>query len=498
MKTQIIQLESHDETISVKDKIEWSQTHRVLLIWPRKGKILREQFDLISLERHCASLGSQLALVTKDPEVSFYARRIGLLVFKTRLEAQRKPWRRSNRYYLRKRLQQAAATPREIDLSHSPRKKHIPPETPLWKRLIIFSIGVFAVLAIAALLVPSATVQLFPQSHIAEHTLIVQASPKTEYVHISGFVPAREVTTNVEKRAAIPSSGTMKIPDTFATGKVIFSNLTEQAIVVPKNTILSTAQKPTAYFETTAQVTVPAGLNAEKEVDIQAIEPGTAGNQPAETISAIGSQLGADLKVTNPAPITGGADILIPAPTAKDRETLTQQVLEELESNALTLLEANLSPGDLLLSDTPLIKEIELQSYSPATGQPGDTLELIMRVQFSALIVTGNDLRELGQATMLASQTGNFQPIPDTLQILNLTEPVLQDETAQWEMLVMWKNKPIWNTTEMAQSIVGQNPLLAQDLLAKKYSLDHQPAISLTPAWWPRLPFLPFRVDVGE
>ncbi|MEA2008874.1 MAG: hypothetical protein U9O54_07115, partial [Chloroflexota bacterium] len=122
MKTQIIQLESHDETISVKDKIEWSQTHRVLLIWPRRGKILRDQIDLVFLERHCASLGGQLALVSKDPEVHFHAERAGIPIFKTKREAQNNPWRRSWRLYQRRRLQKTAATPRKVDLDSSPRK----------------------------------------------------------------------------------------------------------------------------------------------------------------------------------------------------------------------------------------------------------------------------------------------------------------------------------------------------------------------------------------
>lgn len=497
MKTQIIQLESHDETISVKDKIEWSQTHRILLLWPRRGKILRDHLDLVFLERHCASLGSQLALVSKDPEVHFHARQIGIPVFKTRRDAQRKPWRRSWRYYQRKRLQKKASTPKEVDLSHSPRKENRPPETPLWKRLGIFTVSVFAVLAIAALLLPSAKVQLPPQSHWVENVLQVQANAQTEYVHLSGLLPAHEVTTNVEKRATLPSSGTMQIPDTFAAGRVVFSNLTAHAITIPQNTILSTLADPPTRFETLSQVVVPAGLGEEAEVKVRATEPGANGNQDAETITAIGSSLGADLKVTNPEPITGGADMLIPSPSAKDRDTLTQAVLDELETNALNAISDKISPEDLLLSTAPLIKEIELQHYSPAEGQPGDELELTMRVQFSAWVARGDDLRELGQATMAASQpSDNSQPIPGTLHIVNLSTPTLQGEKAEWELLVMWQNKTVWDTTEIAQFLVGQNPLLVQELLTEKYTLDHQPVISLNPAWWPRLPFLPFRVDV--
>ncbi|MBS1249713.1 MAG: hypothetical protein MAG431_01295 [Chloroflexi bacterium] len=497
MKTQIIQLESHDETISVKDKIEWSQTHRVLLLWPRRGKILREQLDLVSLERHCAKLGSQLAIVSKDPNVHFHARQAGIPVFKTKSEAQKKPWRRSWRYYQRKRIQKKASKPRKTDLSHSPRKENRPPAMPLWKRLGIFTIGVIAVLAIAILLFPSATVRIQPRSQWTEHTLQVQGSVDTAFVHVSGLVPIQEVVTNLEKRATVPSSGSVQIPDTFATGTVIFSNLTSQAITIPRNTILSTTQEPPTHFVTTSEVIVPAGLGEEVEANVKARKPGVDGNQAADTISAIGSSLGASLKVTNPKPTTGGADVVLPAPSAYDRQTLTQEVLEELEASALDSIRDKISPDDVLLSEVPLIKEIELQRYSPPEGQPGGELELTMRVQFSAWVARGEDLRELGEKTLAASQArAGYQPLPSTLQIRNLTEPV-GDDGAAWRVLIMWQNQAVWNESEIARLLAGRNPQQAQELL-KAYEAIGEPMITLNPSWWPWLPFLPFRVTVSS
>jgi len=52
VKTQIIQLEEHDDTISVKDKMDWSQTPRVLLVWPERGKVFRNRIDLVLLDRY--------------------------------------------------------------------------------------------------------------------------------------------------------------------------------------------------------------------------------------------------------------------------------------------------------------------------------------------------------------------------------------------------------------------------------------------------------------
>jgi hypothetical protein len=47
MKTQIIQLESHDDIISIRDKMGWSQTSRILLVWPEKKT--QPALDLVKL-----------------------------------------------------------------------------------------------------------------------------------------------------------------------------------------------------------------------------------------------------------------------------------------------------------------------------------------------------------------------------------------------------------------------------------------------------------------
>ncbi len=94
MKTQIIQLEAHDDAISVRDKMGWSQAGRVVLVWPTRGRLLNHRLDLVLILRHSQSLGVQIALVTKDPEVRFQARSLGIPIYKTVRQAQAARWRR--------------------------------------------------------------------------------------------------------------------------------------------------------------------------------------------------------------------------------------------------------------------------------------------------------------------------------------------------------------------------------------------------------------------
>ena len=92
MKTQLIQLESHDDIISIRDKMSWAKTPRILLVWPRKGRVGVRPFDLVLLRRHAESLGAELGLVTHDAEIRAAARPMALPVFSKTGHAQRKPW----------------------------------------------------------------------------------------------------------------------------------------------------------------------------------------------------------------------------------------------------------------------------------------------------------------------------------------------------------------------------------------------------------------------
>ena len=92
MKTQIIQLEAHDDHISIRDKMNWSKTPRILLVLPRRRRFDINTLDLKLLQRHARNMGAALGLVTKSAKVIRSAAVLGIPVFADNLEAQREAW----------------------------------------------------------------------------------------------------------------------------------------------------------------------------------------------------------------------------------------------------------------------------------------------------------------------------------------------------------------------------------------------------------------------
>ncbi|MCC6568277.1 MAG: hypothetical protein IT315_03475, partial [Anaerolineales bacterium] len=159
MKTKIITLESHDDLISVRDRMSWAKTPRILLVAPKFEKIALRQVDLKVLQRHASSLGAQLGLVTRTRRVRADAEELGIPVFESTGEAQREAW--------------AEIPPKRLTTRKPPAKnlrekrEQVQVREEAWRahpatRLGAFIVGVVSVFAIVALFIPRAQIQLKP------------------------------------------------------------------------------------------------------------------------------------------------------------------------------------------------------------------------------------------------------------------------------------------------------------------------------------------------
>jgi hypothetical protein len=513
MKTQIIQIEPHDDIISARDKMGWSQTGRILLVWPKKGRVLHRKIDLILLQRHSQSIGAQLALVSRDPEVRYQAIRLAIPTFKDVRKAKRAHWRVDK--HVRREISQfekgleehKQKTRQAIQSSTLSEEGDLHPQVfarpdglsePLHPllRTLVFILGIMAILSISAAIFPHAQISLNARSTPQEITIGVRAEPEQEKVNLSGILPSRSLQIIVDGEQSLPVEGVMFIPDESATGRVLFSNITHGPIHIPEGTIIRSAGTDPIRFATTRSGDLPAGPEGQITLPVQAIQPGEKGNLPARSLNAVEGPLGLNLTAINPLPTRDGKDRPVNAPEPGEYDQLFDELSRQLYFNAVDEAQNLLASDDMILTVSPQPAQVLVEEYDPIDPQPSDLLNLSLSLEFTAWYVSGEDLKALAEGVLDANLSPDLVPIQDSLQISRVSAPKLLDGgTAQWQMKTSRETQLAIDENRAANLVLGMPLQQASDRIAARFDLYDEPQIRVYPQWWPRIPLLPFRVS---
>jgi hypothetical protein len=490
MKTTIITLESYDDLISVRDRLSWAKTPRILLVWPKYEKVTLRQVDLKVLQRHAASLGAQLGLVTRQRRVREDAEALGIPVFESSGKAQRMKWPKPRR----RKLPQKAP-----DKTLREQREQVQVKEEAWRthpmtRIIAFSIGVLSVLALVALFIPRAQVRLSPITKTQSITVPVIASPSVKSVFITGSIPAHEKRIVVDGTQKVFVTGEGIVPQSKAKGVVIFRNLTQSAVSIPIGTIVTAGD---VRFATTELGVLNPGVGETVELAIEAVEGGFAGNLEAETINAVEGRLGLSLSVTNPEPTEGGRERASSQATDSDRARAKILLLKSLESDAHQNLLDRLDSGDVLFDDTFFLSQIISEIYDPPAGVATSQLTLTMQAEYTVQYAGASDLTELAALALNASLPPGFLAVSTAVDVKSGTNPkIMDDGSAHWTIRAERKIYQKVNVAQVTQLIQGLGASAAQSRLDENLPLLSEPRVSLTPSWWPWVPIVPFRIEV--
>jgi len=492
MKTQILTLESHDDLISVRDRMSWAKTPRILLVWPKFEKVTLRQVDLKVLQRHAISLGAQLGLVTRSRRVREDAEALSIPVFESTGQAQRVAWPQPPH------TRWAQRPPRK-DLRIQ--RDQLPAGGEAWRaspvvRVGSFIVGVASVLVLVALFIPRAQVRLHPESQIQSIVLPVTASPSVESVFITGSIPAREKRLVVDGTQTVLVTGEGVIPKSNAKGVVEFRNLTQQAVTIPAGTTVRTAED--IRFVTTEEGEVEPGVGKTIELPIEAVNGGLAGNVDADTILIVEGRLAVSLSVTNPEPLAGGREVPSVQASDADRERVKNELMESLERDARAQFADEREAGDILFEDTFAVSQILSEEYDPPAGAASNKLTLTMQVEFSTLYASTSDVTELASLALNASLPPSFRAADaETITVKTVKPPSSRtDGSTRWTLRAERQIVHQVNTAWVIQMILGVDAARAQTLLEKNLPLDGDPELRLSPAWWPWVPIVPFRISV--
>jgi hypothetical protein len=288
-----------------------------------------------------------------------------------------------------------------------------------------------------------------------------------------------------------------------AHGTVEFTNKSNRSLVIPTGTIVATPSG--IQFKTTAEPLITPGTTY--PVQVEAVNPGTSGNVPANSITVIPAdslqQIGAsasELTVTNPQPTSGGGLGTVPQVTAADVNTLKNQLAARLEQEMQDWLKQQVHDGDL--TGKPVVQE--QVNAVPAVGQVTATgsFQATLTLQAAILVVRASDIQQAARAALNAAIQKQQQGYallsekPVTIAHLKgtpndkgnslalaftatgLVAPAISDQELQNQLSGKAKD----------QALSDLNSLLAARL--GKQTVDIQAAISVNPGFYPWMPLL--------
>lgn len=503
-----LQLEPYDDVESVRDRLTFVDTPRVLLNWPPQGRILTRKLDLLLVQRQAARLGLHLALRTDDITVAEHAHELNISVFPDEQTAQRSRW---------KRPQDKVFTPPPRDdvdprdiVQRVARQRGEMLSPGSWRmrrigRWLVF----FALVAIlgAGFLVaaPSATVTLTPASRQVFESVAVIADPNLTDIDMENYrMPAALVTLQATARVTVEATGTESGGASRAQGLVTFRNTTNAPILIPLGTVVATSGTFPIRFETLIETTLPAGEDATIAVPVQALleHSGAEGNVNPGAINRVEAEFANVVSVTNTNATYGGARRDVKTVTQADHDRLLvlarQQVLQNARDTLLHQLSGDqfLVPGSLVI----IRERPEWTLYNTVVGDIADSASLDLRADVQAVVVDEQQARQIAFAGIAPYVQPGLEISPATLTIqrgdILSVEP---DGRVTFLMTVKGNVAVAINADQVRDRVTGLSVSAAQRRLESELLLDptRPPQIRVWPPWFNRLPVLPVRITVN-
>ncbi len=501
MKTNVIQLEAHDDVVSIRDKMAWQSCQRMILVWPKRGKLLRDAIDLSLIKRSAVALGSDLALVTHHPVIQENAIVVGVPVFSSIPAAEKGDWKQSNPISLEKKFPKGSA---ELTRSREAVGRKITDNVAgLGTRIISLILGVTSLIALAIFIFPSATITLYPELTTQSLDISIQASPDFSGVTPSGNIQVTRNNVDVSGELSRPGSGFTEIPIDKASGKVLFTNLTDHLVTVSSGSILYyiSIENEMLEFVLLEDVTLLGNSQIMVEGVVEALRPGLEGNLRSGSVIAILGPTATHVSTSIEEDFRGGESLKTTTPTDADYLVLKTQLLKNLEKQAYDLFQSKLNDDESLIDPTLEIEEILLEEKVNPPGEPADTANLRMTVRFKIDAFSQEDLGAIAKLVLDSNLPTGMTASEGRIHIETVEDYSLSaDGFTQWTIRASRLIMPSWPGDQIAEKIAGRRKVEIEPLISGVIPQMKPAEISGIARWWPWMPFLSsrFRFEIGS
>lgn len=496
MKTTILQAETYDSTPSLVERIKGCKSPRILLVFPREYRKYLGRLDLVELQRAVKQVGAELAIVSQNEITRELAMGLAIPVFGTIEEAEKIIWQ------AQPPRQEQQLKPKGIEFLLQQREA-IHPKTKERLKNRSYKVRMIVLLtmiliALFFLLLPSATVTIYPETKIQTIEIPVRASEEVKQVSLTGLLPAKRMIFDLTAEKTITSTGSVEVGFTKARGLVSVRNLTADPISLPVGTLFSTSIEDGIQFSSIEDLLVPPGENVVK-LNVEAVLPGEEGNVGSGEVTILEGIYGALLEVTNEDSFTGGQTQLLPAPTELDYLRLRGMILTELKQRAQDEGGALLPAGEHSIPESLLFEKIVQEGRSVPVGVVSDTLKMTLTARFSILSYSETDLSDLVDQVTRSAIPEGYHLAEESLAIApSSTISVNKTGEATWTVTASGMAVKNYVDQDLKNAIRGKGNQKAIEILNGILPHEHSAEVNSFVHWWPWLPFLNERITIVE
>jgi hypothetical protein len=493
MKTTLIQIDPHDDLTSIKDKMTWAKSSRMLLFFPNGYPLDQSPLTMKLIRRYAETNGARVALVTRNRIMREIAEEQGILCFTSAPQAEKKTWQKPKEKISQRTIQGAEHIIKQKNgITISQKKK-----SPVRVQRIITVFILMTLLVIASVLfIPSAHITFFPELTLQEMSFKVMADPSVNTIIVNGNIPAQKTTIGLSGELAGDSSGKVSIPKSKANGEVELVNLTAKSVILARGTIVSTGGTTPIEFYLTTDISLPGSTNEAQSAPIEAVMAGAGGNVSSESIIHI-SGFEQSVSITNLLPTSGGFEQSYPTPTDLDYEKLESQLRDQLLTKCKNEIKDNVSEGERLLEPSVGLDEIISKSQTPKIGEPSDRAILSLEIECSALVIKEIDENQLAKVFLDQDLPPGYLPVDNQI-LIERTSPITKnsDGLYSWNVNAYRKLMQSWDLEKVMKMISGKGIGEASGILSSAFMQINEAKVIITPQWWKYLPILPGKIEV--
>jgi len=362
--------------------------------------------------------------------------------------------------------------------------------------LLLACLGALA--ATLAVTVPSAQITLKPQQVTVNARVPVSLSLDPAFTQVDlehRLIPTRRIGVEVAGSASVPTTGISYADTGRATGNVYLVNLLDQEIAVPAGTVVrATASSQPVRFQTLRALTLPP--QGEAQVAIEALDPGPTGNVGPYQINQIEGPLAYALRVFNETATKGGTREPVPVVTRADREQAWKAAVQAALDQAYLDLQALLEPDEFLPRHSLIVQATPKVDYSHLVDEPSSSLSLDVRLLVTGQAVRAGDVQKVAYQALLQRLPPGYHLIDVQFATSELVEEDIGSGPLTFFVTAYGTGQADIATDVVWELVRGRPVAEARDLLVRRLPLIAAPEITVTPPWFPNLPWLRSRVVI--